>query len=129
MRRKTTSIEINPCAHRYWVIESLPDLTSCLDSVSIDGKTMCASSPAGVTTKYLLSVVSHELGVTLTQRSVDDKTNEIPVSTEILKAFDVRDKVITTDVLLTQRDFCEQVVDGGDYLQPVKENPRFCCGQ
>ena len=106
------------------VIQSRPDLTSC--GVSIDGKTLRASSKAGATIKHLLSVVSHELGVTLTQRSVDDKTNEIPISTEILKAFDVKGKVVTTDALLTQRDFCKQVVHGGgDYLQPVKENQEF----
>ena len=29
-------------------------------------------------------------------------------------------------MLLTQRDFCEQVVDaGGDYMQPVKKNQKF----
>ncbi len=50
----------------------------------------------GALTSHLLSVVSHELGVTLTQQGVSDKTNQIPISTEILKAFDVSGKVITT---------------------------------
>ena len=108
------------------VIQSRPDLTECLDAVAIDGKTMCASQKLDATTSHLLSVVSHELGITLTQQTVSDKTNEIPISTEILKAFDVSGKVITTDALLTQRDFCEQVVDaGGDYMQPVKKNQKF----
>ncbi|RKU18717.1 hypothetical protein C6501_02415 [Candidatus Poribacteria bacterium] len=71
----------------------------------------------------MLSVVSHELGVTLTQQSVSDKTNEIPVSTEILKAFDVSGKVITTDALLTQRTFCYAIIEReGDYVLPVKDN-------
>ena len=35
-------------------------------------------------------------------------------------------KIITTDALLTQRAFCEQVVDaGGDYVQPVQKNQEF----
>ena len=35
-------------------------------------------------------------------------------------------KIITTDVLLAQRAFCEQVVDaGGDYVQPVQKNQAF----
>lgn len=109
-----------------WVntmIESRPDLTGCLDAVAIDGKTMCASQRSGAITSHLLSVVSHELGVTLTQQSVSDKTNEIPVSTEILKAFGVSGKVITTDALLTQRTFCHAIIEGdGDYLLPVKDN-------
>ena len=108
------------------VIQSRPDLTSCLDAVSMDGKTMRATHKQDATTSHLLSVVSHELGITLTQRSVSDGTNDIPISTEILKAFDVRGKVITTDALLTQRAFCEKVVEmGGDYVLPVKKNHEF----
>ncbi len=105
------------------VIKSRTDLTRCFDAVAIDGKTMRASQRSGAITSHLLSVVSQELGVTLTQRSVSDKTNEIPISTEILKAFDVSGKVITTDALLTQRTFCHAIIAGdGDYLLPVKDN-------
>ncbi len=78
------------------VIEGRPDLTGCLDAVAIDDKTMRATQKSGAITSHLLSVVSHELGVTLTQQSVSDKANEIPISTEILKAYDVSGKVITT---------------------------------
>ena len=109
-----------------WVntlIESRLDLTGCLDTVAIDGKTMRASKKSGAITMHLLSVVSHELGVTLTQQSVSDKANEIPISTEILKAFDVSGKVITTDALLTQRTFCHAIINrDGDYMFPVKDN-------
>ena len=87
---------------------------------------MRATHKQDVATSHLLSVVSHELGIILTQRSVSDGTNDIPISTEILKAFDVRGKVITTDALLTQRAFCEKVVEmGGDYVLPVKKNQQF----
>ena len=105
------------------VCKDRSDLTGCLDAVAIDGKTLRASKKCGALTSHLLSVVSHELGITLTQQSVSDKTNEIPISTEILKAFDVRGKVITTDALLTQRPFCHAIIKGGgDYLLPVKDN-------
>ena len=105
------------------VLASRPDLTGCLDAVAIDGKTMRASQKSGALTSHLLSVVSHELGITLTQRSISDKTNEIPISTEILKAFDVSGKVITTDALLTQRTFCQAIIEReGDYVLPVKDN-------
>ncbi|MDE0087442.1 MAG: hypothetical protein OXU23_17100 [Candidatus Poribacteria bacterium] len=46
------------------------------------------------------------------QQSVSDKTNEIPISTEILKASDVSGKVVTTGALLTQRTFCQAIIDG-----------------
>ena len=75
------------------VVQDRPELLGCLDAVTIDGKTMRASKKLDATTSHLLSVVSHELGITLTQQRVDDKTNEIPTSTQILKAFDVRGKV------------------------------------
>ena len=72
---------------------------------------------------HLLSAVSHELGITLTQYAVSGKTNEIPISTELLKAFDVAGKVVTTDALLTQRTFSQEVLNHqADYALPVKEN-------
>ena len=84
---------------------------------------MRASKKSGAAISCLLSVVSHELKVTLTQQSVGDKTNEIPISTEILKNFDLSGKVITTDALLTQKTFCHAIIEGeGDYLLPVKNN-------
>ena len=110
------------------VCKSRPDLEGCLDAVAIDGKTMCASKKSGAIINHLLSVVSHELGVTLTQRGVKDKTNEIPVSTEILNNFDVSGKVITTDALLTQKSFCQAIIDANaDYVLPVKKNQRNLC--
>ena len=63
---------------------------------------MCASRKCGATISHLLSVVANELGVTRTQQGVSDKTNEIPISTEILENFDVSGPVITTDALLTE---------------------------
>ena len=105
------------------VCPSLSDLAGCLDAVAIDGPTMRASKKCGAAISPGLSVVSHELGVTLTQQGVSDKTNEIPISTEILENFDVSDKVITTDALLTQKTFCQTIIEGdGDYVLPVKNN-------
>ena len=72
---------------------------------------------------HLLSVVTHQLGITFTQRPVSDKTNEIPVASCILDAFDVAGKVVTTDALLTQRSFCQDLCNAdADYVQPIKEN-------
>ena len=92
-------------------------------AVAIDGKTLGGSAKQQATVSHLLSVVSHQLGVTITQKAVDTKTNEIPISTEILSAFDIRGKIITTDALLTQRRFCKTVCAmGADYVVPVGLN-------
>ena len=111
-----------------WVFSKLEDLqvlkTKGLKGVAIDGKKLCDSeNPETRYRTHLLSAVCHELGVTLAQCAVSQKTNEIPISTELLKAFDVVGKVLTTDAFLTQRSFCQEVLDQqADYALPVKEN-------
>ena len=81
------------------------------DAVAIDGKTLCGSLTQDAQITHLLSVVTHQLGMTLTQRPVSDKTNEIPIASRILTAFDIAGKVVTTDALLTQRKFCQDLCD------------------
>lgn len=104
------------------VLEALPDEID-KEAVAMDGKALCGSAKQGADTTHLLSVVSHQLGITLTQRPVSEKTNEIPVATQILQAFDVAGKVVTTDALLTQRSICQDLCDAdADYVMPVKEN-------
>lgn len=111
-----------------WVFSKLEDFqglkTKDLHGVAIDGKELCGSeNPETGYRTHLLSAVSHELGITLAQVAVSRKTNEIPISTQLLKAFDVVGKVVTTDALLTQRTFCQEVLEQqADYALPVKEN-------
>lgn len=94
-----------------------------MNAVAIDGKTLRGSLTQDAQITHLLSVVTHQLGITFTQRPVSDKTNEIPVASCILDAFDVAGKVVTTDALLTQRSFCQDLCDAdADYVQPIKEN-------
>ncbi len=93
------------------------------NAIAIDGKTLCGSLTQDAQITHLLSVVTHQLGITLTQRPVSDKTNEIPIASRILEAFDVAGKVVTTDALLTQRLFCQDLCDAdAEYVMPVKEN-------
>ena len=111
-----------------WVFSKLEDFqvlkTNGLEGVAIDGKELCGSeNPETGYRTHLLSAVCHELGITLTQSAVSGKTNEIPISTQLLKAFDVVGKVLTTDALLTQKTFCQETLNHqADYALPVKEN-------
>ena len=94
-----------------------------MNAEAIDGKTLRGSLTQDAQITHLLSVVTHQLGITFTQRPVSDKTNEIPVASCILDAFDVTGKVVTTDALLTQRSFCQDLCNAdADYVQPIKEN-------
>ena len=111
-----------------WATVILEDLTPQTDTqtLAIDGKTLCGSRKQDATITHLLSVVSHQLGITLTQQPVDAKTNEIPIAIEILQALDVSGKIITTDALLTQKDFCQTLREKkADYVLPVKANQKL----
>ena len=111
-----------------WTTVILEDLTPQTDTqtLAIDGKTLCGSRKQDATITHLLSVVSHQLGITLTQQPVDAKTNEIPIAIEILQALDVSGKIITTDALLTQKDFCQTLREKkADYVLPVKANQKL----
>jgi len=107
------------------VFQATPELKSRLTAVAIDGKSLRGSGTRDNQQTHLLAAVSHELGIPLAECAVSEKTNEVPVSTELLKMFDVAGKVITTDALLTQRRFCQSVIDShADYLLPVKANQK-----
>ena len=111
---------------RQWVVVKLQDFQSTeasLTAVAIDGKTLRGSKKCEAKITHLMSAVSHELGVTLAQTAMSEADHEIPKSLEILRAFDVRSKVITADALLTQRAFSASIISaGGDYVLPIKAN-------
>ena len=61
--------------------------------------------------------------MTLTQRAVDDKTNEITAVETVLEQLVLEGRIVTMDALLTQRHVAQTIVDkGGDYVMIVKEN-------
>ena len=106
-----------------WAIGILENLTpqSQRQAIAIDGKMLCGSDKQGATLTHLLSVVSHQLGITLRQQPIAAKTNKIPIAREILQALDVSQKIVTTDAPLTQKAFCQRVCEkNADYVLPVK---------
>jgi len=111
-----------------WTTQTLARLdisTSDLKGLAIDGKTLGNSHTEDARRTHLLAAVFHELGIPVAECAVSEKTNEIPVSIELLKAFDVTGLVITTDALLTQRKFCQQILERqADYCLPVKANQK-----
>jgi len=93
------------------------------EAMAIDGKTLRGSQKQGAPGAHLLSVFAHRVGLTLAQRAVADKTNEIPVVLELLRHVVLEGRVVTMDALLTQRQIAQQIVEaGGDYVMLVKEN-------
>ena len=106
------------------VVGSLPAAPETPEpAVALDGKTLRGSKKQGAPGTHLLSALAHQVGVTLTQRAVDDKTNEITAVETILEQLVLEGRIATMDALLTQRHVAQKIVDrGGDYVMIVKEN-------
>lgn len=95
------------------------------DPLALDGKTYRGSRKRGGQNCHVLTIVFHEIGLTLCESAVADKTNEIPVAKALLSQLRLRGRVITMDALLSQRDIAKTILDGGgDYAMPIKENHR-----
>jgi len=94
-------------------------------TISFDGKTIRStakmdrySSPL-----HIISAQLAELGITIGQRTVDGKSNEIPAMRELLEHLSVKGCLIVADALHCQKETAKTVIEGkGDYLFSVKDN-------
>jgi predicted transposase YbfD/YdcC len=91
--------------------------------VALDGKTLRGAKKQGAPGTHLLAALAHQIGVTLRQGAVDDKTNASTAVETILDRVVLEGRIVTMDALLTQRHVAQTIVDkGGDYVMIVKEN-------
>ncbi len=92
--------------------------------ITLDGKTMRGTIAAGQSRGiHLLAAFVPGEGCVLFQVEVGSKENEIPAAHRVVKALDLRGKIITGDALLAQRDLALDIVAaGGDYLWLIKDN-------
>lgn len=92
--------------------------------ISLDGKTMRGTIPAGQTRGlHLLAAFLPDEGWVLLQVAVGSKENEIPAAGRVLECLDLRGKIITGDALLAQRGLSLQIVQaGGEYVWIIKDN-------
>jgi predicted transposase YbfD/YdcC len=89
---------------------------------AVDGKAVRGANKHGCAL-HLVSLVRHESGCVLGQRTVAAKSNEITAVPLLLAGRDLRGTVTTMDALLTQRTLARQIPDQhGHYLMVVKEN-------
>lgn len=94
-------------------------------TISLDGKTVRSttrkknySSPL-----HIVSAQLGELGLTMGQRSVDGKSNEIPAVQALLQELEISGCMIVADALNCQKETARIIVKGGaDYLLSVKDN-------
>lgn len=105
------------------LLASVPPVNDKKEGLSLDGKSLRGSQKQGAPGCHLLSVVSHRLGLTLAQQSVDDKTNEIPVAPQVLEALVLEGRVVTADAMHTQKETAKAIIGHqGDYVMLVKDN-------
>ena len=85
-------------------IEGLSNDGEGLTIVAADGKTMRGSGNKEMNEKarHIVSLFLAENKLTLTQKQVDDKSNEIPALLELLDALNLQTCVITMDAMHTQ---------------------------
>jgi predicted transposase YbfD/YdcC len=93
-------------------------------TIAIDGKTLRGTIRAGQSHgRHLLAAYLPQEGWVLLQVEVEHKGNEILAAPHLLNSLDLRDKTITGDAMLAQRELSIQIVQaGGDYVWTVKEN-------
>jgi predicted transposase YbfD/YdcC len=93
--------------------------------INIDGKTVRRSHDRGkgVEAIHMVSAWANESGLTLGQRKVDQKSNEITAIPELLDVLELSGCVVTIDAMGTQRAIAEKIIDGdGDYVLALKGN-------
>jgi len=108
-----------------------PPMTSVpADQIAIDGKTLRGAAArrerdqdnpaAGL---HLFAAYVPALHIVLDQLDADTKGQELTMAKLLLGQLPLHGRVVTGDALLTQREICSTIMDGGGaYLFPVKDN-------
>jgi hypothetical protein len=97
-----------------WAILLLDRIGSKRDkTLSIDGKYLNAGHKEGVLATVLVTMVSHELGIILSQRTVEPKQGEIVAVRKMIQELVIRGKTLTLDALHTNPKTTELIVEKG----------------
>ena len=79
--------------------------------LSIDGKAVKSARDKinGGNTPYIVSAFLSDIGISIGQVKVDDKSNEITAIPELIELLDIENKIITIDAIGTQEDICNLI--------------------
>ena len=95
--------------------------------VSIDGKTARRShdKAIGKDALHMVSAWASVNGITLGQRKVDDKSNEITAIPELLELLRIKGCIVTIDAMGCQKQIAQKIRDKqADYVLAVKDNQK-----
>ena len=110
------------------LINNLTIKTNEKDVKSMDGKTINGSSRSELTTDKIkptnvMSIYSHDYGMSIIQDFIEDKSNEIPMGPELIKQLNLSDSIITADALNTQKETVKAIIKAkGEYVFALKAN-------
>jgi len=96
-----------------------------LKVIPIDGKAIKSATDKinGGNVPYVVSAFLNDLGISIGQVKVPDKSNEITAIPELLDLLDIKDCIITIDAIGTQTNIAKKIIDkGGHYCLTIKEN-------
>ena len=96
--------------------------------IAVDGKAIRRASEKGKphSALQILTAYLTESGVVLGQKSIHEKTNEIPVFQEMLGYLNIKGKTITADAMHCQKETCKKIIEsGGNYVFGLKENQKL----
>ena len=106
-----------------WVTSMVGGLNE--KTLSLDGKAVRSTAKRKNYDNplHIVSAQLAELGITVGQKAVADKSNEIPAVRDLLDLLEIKGCLILADALNCQKETVRKIVDGGaDYLPPVKGN-------
>lgn len=93
--------------------------------IAIDGKAIKSATDKANkgNIPYIVSAFLTDIGISIGQVKVDDKSNEITAIPELLELIDIKDTTITIDAIGTQTKIVDKIIEkGGHYCLSVKEN-------
>jgi hypothetical protein len=105
-----------------WLLDQSP----ADDAVALDGKTLRGARRPDGKQVHLLSAFLHHQGVTVAQKEVGEKTNEIPELPRLLEPLNIAGRVVTADAMHTQTETARFIVKDkkADYLLIAKDNQK-----
>lgn len=91
--------------------------------IAIDGKTLRGSKSGEKNALHIVSAWASEQHLTLGQRQVDGKSNEITAIPQLLRMLELKGAIVTIDAMGCQKEIAATIIKGkGDYCLAVKGN-------
>lgn len=93
--------------------------------IAIDGKTLRGSRQKDQSALHIVSAWASQQHLTLGQRQVDCKSNEITAIPPLLRMLELKGAIVTIDAMGCQKEIAQTILKGkGDYCLAVKGNQK-----